>query len=79
MTQQRWKALAGPSRPAHRVDLRVANAAGKELDQNLVGRRVRQLDLIHDQRLIRFHQDCRPTFGAHVLPPRSGQDSENYT
>jgi hypothetical protein len=47
------------------MNLRMTDAAAKELYQDLVRRRIRKLNFIHDQWLVRFHQDCRPTFNAH--------------
>src|SRR5712692_2799342 len=65
MTQERREAVTRPSRPAHSMNLRMTDAAGKELYQNLVRRWIRKLNFIHDQWLVRFHQDCRTTFYAH--------------
>src|SRR3990167_283764 len=65
MTQQRREAMTGSRRPAHRVDLRVTDAAGKELYQNLIRRRIRKINFIHNQGLIGFYEDCRPTLDAH--------------
>src|SRR3990167_9392374 len=65
MTQQRREAMTGSRRPAHRVDLRVTDAAGKELYQNLIRRRNRKINFIHNQGLIGFYENCRPTLDAH--------------
>src|SRR5882724_10464142 len=57
--------MTRPRRPAHRVELRVTDTAGKELHQNLVRRRIRDLDCIHHERFVRFNQDRRSGFSAH--------------
>jgi hypothetical protein len=48
MAQQRREAMTRPSRPPHRVNLCMTNAARKELGQNPVGRRIRKLNFIDD-------------------------------
>jgi hypothetical protein len=55
------------------VNLRMANAAGKKLDQHLVRRRIRKLDFIDDQGLVGFEQNCRPALCAHAFSPFTGQ------
>jgi hypothetical protein len=47
MTQQCGKTVTRPWRPAHGVELRVTDAAGKELHQNLVRRGIRDIDCIY--------------------------------
>jgi hypothetical protein len=58
-------------RPAHRVQLRVTNTAGKELNQNLILARIRNLNFIHHQGLVWFDQDRRSAFNAHCFASSS--------
>ena len=44
----------------------MTDAAGKELYQNLISRRLGKRNFVDDQWLVGFHQDRRPTFNAHA-------------
>jgi hypothetical protein len=68
MTQKRRQTMTGPGRPPHGVELRVTNAAGKQFNQHLIGPGAGELDFVHDQRLVGFHEDRRSAFCAHIIP-----------
>src|SRR5215470_6903481 len=69
VAQKRWgpRSLARSNRAAHRMNLGVAHAAGKEFYQNLVGSRIRKLNFIDHQRLVGFYKNRRSTFNAHLF------------
>jgi hypothetical protein len=66
MTQEFREAMTRPSRPSHRMNLRMTHSARKELDQNLIRRGIGELNFIYDQWLIGFYQNCRSTLNSHA-------------